>query len=112
MQNESREDRIRARAYELWLADGGAHGNDLSYWLMAEKQFQEEQAQAAESALPAAHAPPTKDSTGKRPTQKKAPSKSVGAKAAGAKTVAAKAAGAKKPVVKKESARTPSKTGN
>jgi hypothetical protein len=30
--------RIEARAYHLWLADGGRHGNDLHYWLQAERE--------------------------------------------------------------------------
>lgn len=29
---------IEARAYQLWLADGGRHGNDLHYWLQAERE--------------------------------------------------------------------------
>ena len=29
---------IEARAYQLWLADGGRHGNDLRYWLQAERE--------------------------------------------------------------------------
>ena len=28
----ARDERIRERAYELWQADGGPHGNDLEYW--------------------------------------------------------------------------------
>ena len=28
----ARDQRIRERAYELWQADGGPHGNDLDYW--------------------------------------------------------------------------------
>jgi hypothetical protein len=29
---------IEARAYHLWLADGRPHGNDLHYWLQAERE--------------------------------------------------------------------------
>ena len=28
---------IEKRAYELWRADGGPHGNDIHYWLKAER---------------------------------------------------------------------------
>ncbi len=30
---------IRARAYELFLARGGAHGNDLDDWFAAEREL-------------------------------------------------------------------------
>jgi hypothetical protein len=29
---------IETRAYHLWLADGGRHGNDLYYCLQAERE--------------------------------------------------------------------------
>jgi hypothetical protein len=32
-------DRIAARAYELYLARGGAHGADMEDWLNAEREF-------------------------------------------------------------------------
>ena len=32
---EDREDRIRARAYELWLLEGKPEGRDLDHWFMA-----------------------------------------------------------------------------
>jgi len=32
-------DRIAARAYELYLARGGAHGADWEDWLAAEREF-------------------------------------------------------------------------
>lgn len=34
-------EQIRMRAYELFLARGGAHGDDLSDWLEAERQLQQ-----------------------------------------------------------------------
>lgn len=43
----SSRDRIETRAYELWIASGGAHGADLQHWLQAEAEIQkktEEQA--------------------------------------------------------------------
>jgi hypothetical protein len=30
---------IEKRAYELWQADGGPHGDDLHYWLQAERDL-------------------------------------------------------------------------
>jgi hypothetical protein len=30
---------IEKRAYELWQADGGPHGNDVHYWLVAERDL-------------------------------------------------------------------------
>jgi len=30
---------IAKRAHELWRADGGPHGNDLHYWLKAERDL-------------------------------------------------------------------------
>jgi hypothetical protein len=30
---------IEKRAYELWRTDGGPHGNDLHYWLQAERDL-------------------------------------------------------------------------
>ena len=32
---EDREDRIRARAFELWLLEGKPEGRDLDHWFMA-----------------------------------------------------------------------------
>ncbi len=31
---------INRRAYELWEAAGGGHGDDLRHWLVAEREFQ------------------------------------------------------------------------
>jgi hypothetical protein len=33
------EQRIRDRAYHLWLADGGKNGNSESYWLAAQREI-------------------------------------------------------------------------
>jgi hypothetical protein len=41
------EDRIRARAYELWESDGCPQGRDLDYWSMAEREILEEPIAAA-----------------------------------------------------------------
>jgi hypothetical protein len=36
--SNSRE-QIELRAYYIWLATGGGHGNDLDHWLQAEKEI-------------------------------------------------------------------------
>lgn len=38
------EERIQKRAYELWLAGGCRHGNDLGDWLQAEGEVLEQRA--------------------------------------------------------------------
>jgi len=30
---------IERRAYEIWLKEGGDHGNDLDHWLRAEREL-------------------------------------------------------------------------
>jgi len=37
--NGDAQDRIAARAYELYLARGGTHGQDWDDWLAAEREF-------------------------------------------------------------------------
>jgi len=37
----SRRERIEQRAYELWVAGGCAHGNDIDHWLQAEREVLE-----------------------------------------------------------------------
>jgi hypothetical protein len=36
--NEAQRDRIAARAYELYQARGGSHGQDFDDWLSAERE--------------------------------------------------------------------------
>lgn len=36
------KDRIEARAYQIWLANGCGHGNDKNDWLLAEQQLADE----------------------------------------------------------------------
>ena len=51
--NPAREERIRERAYELWQADGGPHGNDLEYWERARELVgMEDSKQVAQVAVP------------------------------------------------------------
>ncbi len=44
MNNMSVEERIRARAYELWQQDGGLEGCADEYWHMARALVEEEMA--------------------------------------------------------------------
>jgi len=39
----SRRELIEQRAYELWVAAGCAHGNDIDHWLQAEREVLEGQ---------------------------------------------------------------------
>jgi hypothetical protein len=39
---DQRVERIAARAYELYEARGGDHGQDLADWLQAERQIDDE----------------------------------------------------------------------
>ena len=32
-------EQIGLRAYHIWLASGGGHGNDLQHWFQAEKEI-------------------------------------------------------------------------
>ncbi len=32
-------EQIEIRAYEIWLADGSRHGNDISQWFQAEAEM-------------------------------------------------------------------------
>lgn len=36
---QPREEKIRERAYEIYVARGGQEGDDVSDWLMAEREF-------------------------------------------------------------------------
>lgn len=40
--DEDREERIRARAYQLWEAEGGPHGRDEEHWRRAEDEIDAE----------------------------------------------------------------------
>ena len=32
-------EQIQLRAYQIWLASDGGHGNDVQHWLQAEKEI-------------------------------------------------------------------------
>ena len=40
----SRRELVEQRAYELWVATGCGHGNDIDHWLQAEREVLEGQA--------------------------------------------------------------------
>lgn len=52
-----KEDRIRARAYELWERNGRAHGNHEQHWQEAARQIE---AEPADDAAPLVAAPNNK----------------------------------------------------
>lgn len=37
--NRMTQDQVARRAYELYLARGGQHGNDMADWLQAEREM-------------------------------------------------------------------------
>jgi hypothetical protein len=43
MDNVSREEKIRVRAYELWEKDGSPEGRADEYWEQAQAQIDEEE---------------------------------------------------------------------
>ncbi len=101
---ETRDDRIRARAYDLWQSDGGKAGDDWAYWLRAEREISEEEAASVGSAstsTPASDGPLAVPA--KEPIKKASPKKPPTAKSTAAKPAAAKqekAPGAAKPAAK------------
>ncbi|WP_243750964.1 DUF2934 domain-containing protein [Paraburkholderia sp. BL10I2N1] len=46
MDNASREEKIRVRAYELWENDGGPEGRADEYWEQARAQIEDEESEA------------------------------------------------------------------
>ena len=53
------EDRIRQRAYELWLQSGQPEGSEMEFWLRAEREIKEE-----DSALGAVPDPASRPDSG------------------------------------------------
>jgi hypothetical protein len=43
----TREEKIRRRAYEIYLERGGEPGHDLEHWLQAERELTADQSKAA-----------------------------------------------------------------
>jgi hypothetical protein len=52
------EDRIRQRAYDLWLKSGEPEGSEMDFWLQAEREIKDE-----DSALGAAPESATRPDT-------------------------------------------------
>ncbi len=61
-----KEDRIRARAYELWEREGRAHGNHESHWQEATRQVEAEL--AGEAVAPRKASGSKARKTGKPPS--------------------------------------------
>lgn len=89
------EERIRARAYALWVEEGRPHGRDREHWERAERELQ------AEHATPAA--PP--------PAPPEDPAAVVPATAPKAKKASRKGAGRSTPDAPPEAAEPPPKPG-
>ena len=45
--DSSREEQIRRRAYEIYLARGEEHGHDIEDWLQAERELMADQSSAS-----------------------------------------------------------------
>jgi hypothetical protein len=63
------EERIRRRAYDLWLAENGSHGRDLAHWAQAEREVLAEVG-AEKKAAAGSSAPKKKTSAKKTATRK------------------------------------------
>jgi hypothetical protein len=64
MMLDAREERIRAKAHELWEADGRPEGRDREHWEQAAKLVTEEERQAARAEADPEAAPPNNDPLG------------------------------------------------
>ncbi len=52
--NQPREDKVRQRAYDIYLARGGQQGDEVSDWLVAEREFEaSSESQGPKKAPPA-----------------------------------------------------------
>lgn len=86
MYDEKTAERIRRRAYELWLADQQKHGRDQAHWLQAEREV------LAEVATEGKPAGGRKTATRKAAGAKKTSSKSTAKKSSTKKTASKKTA--------------------
>ncbi|MFL9918003.1 DUF2934 domain-containing protein [Paraburkholderia fungorum] len=57
MDNVSREEQIRVRAYELWEQDGSVEGRADEYWEQAKAQIDEEEAGGENGTEPKSRLP-------------------------------------------------------
>jgi hypothetical protein len=51
MMMDAREERIRAKAHQLWEADGKPQGHDREHWEQAAKLVEEEEQKAAKAEV-------------------------------------------------------------
>ena len=61
---DDREDRIRARAYELWQRDGSPEGRENDHWIEAEQELDAENTGAGSAVSPEPAPQPSKGGTG------------------------------------------------
>ncbi len=69
------EERIRRRAFDLWLAENGSHGRDQAHWMQAEREVMAE-VEAEKKAAAGSPAPKKKISAKKTAPKKTATRKS------------------------------------
>jgi hypothetical protein len=69
----AKEERIRARAYELWEREGRAHGGHERHWLEATRQVEAEMADETGAAAGMTTAKPVKKAAAAKPPAKRAP---------------------------------------
>jgi hypothetical protein len=50
--NHDREERVRARAYDLWQREGGSHGSHERHWSEASRQIDEESMTSSLGVVP------------------------------------------------------------
>ena len=65
------EERIKARAYDIWVRDGYPHGQHLAHWQRAEAEIAAESAPAARQPRAASTAKPAAKPTARKPAAKK-----------------------------------------
>jgi len=70
MYDEKTAERIRRRAYELWLAEQQQHGRDQAHWLQAEREVLAEGKPAAGRKTAARKTGGTKKTGAKSPAKK------------------------------------------
>ena len=67
--DQDREERIRARAYEIWECDGRQDGSHLAHWEQAENELREEEAGEQRQVGKSAATPPASSSgSGEQPS--------------------------------------------
>lgn len=108
--DQSRDDRIRLRAYELWERDGGRHGDDWSFWLQAEREITMEDTPPSPEEKATAKAKAAADPFPKPAARKPAARKPAPAKPAAAKAAPAKKTEDKKPAAPKARKAAPAKS--